>query len=375
MIKGNVAMSINSSQDPKLEDRKKLFFKYVWDHTSDSFYASFDTPPKRRESLLSKAVVLVEQIDLPEDELISLLTKLVDDDGRPDIEFLAYVIQIAGYTRSKIVSDLNAKKLGEKLSSFEYLISKRGKFQPHPSWKEAVAMLILRLRKILKHLATDDIRDRLRALDLATYPGYIRQERAKYIGHYAEKLLAEVLDHLGIPFIPKEKKENPLYGDVVLGGESFDLIIPDDKEPIIAVKSTIHTSNTGQYGESKDKLEIEKAHNVLKNLGKNLGKEIILVALADGIGYKSNKEALEGLFMYADEVVQFATLWKIPTMAVNKLGLGRLAIEFYGAATEQVKDFEEFLNKWEAKVIANSTTSCKGARTAEIENIAKLCIL
>lgn len=363
-------------------DREKLFFKYVWDHTGDDFYASFDIPPERKERLLNKAIALMENIQLPEEELVLLLTKLVNDGGAPDTEFLAYVTQIAGYTRSKILSDLDAQKL-PRPSSLEGLISKRGKFQTHPSWKRAAAMLILRLREILIHLSEDDWKSRLRALDLATYPGYIRQKRAKYIGHYAEKVLAEVLDRLEIPFVPKQKKDNPLYGDVTLElqresgeseKESFDLIIPHDKEPVIAIKSTIHTSNTGQYGESKDKLEIEKARNLLDELSRKSSRKIILVALADGVGYKSNREALRGLFQYADEVVQFATLWKIPVMAAKELGLGHVTVEFYGTNTDQAEDFSEFINKWEVGLGCNKCDSGK-CKEAKIGKIAKVCLL
>jgi len=342
---------------------RELFFKYVWDHTEDDFYSSFDFPPERAERIVEKVKILMENIEAPGDELIGLLTCLVSHENRPDIEFLSFVVQIAGYTQNKILSDLRAK--GHKApSTFESLIGGK-ELKLHPSWKVAAAMLISKLVPILKNLSSQDISHRLRALDLATYPGFIRQQRAKYVGHYAEKKLAELLDELGIPFAPYEKKVNPLTRDVTLKGQSFDLVIPSETDPKIAVKSTVHTANTGQYGESKDKLEIKEAKEALKDTG------VILVALADGVGFRSNADALNGLFEYSDEVVQFATLWKVPAMAVRVLGLGRLVVVFSEEHKQQEEDFKDFVRKWGVLVYHEKFESAEGV---SVGNVAKVRI-
>lgn len=346
------------------EKKKDLFFKYVWDHTTDDFYASFDIPPERQDILLDKAVTLLNKINLPDKELIGVLEELLSIDGKPDIEFLSYIIQIAGYTRSKILVDLQAKGV-KKPSSFESLIGGKRQFKLHDSWEKAVAMLVKRLRDILRNLAADDLRSRLKALDLATYPGYIRQQRAKHVGHYAEKKLAEMLYSLSIPFVPKEKKDNPLSRDATLNEQSFDLVIPNTEDPQIAIKSTVHTSNTGQYGESKDKLEIKEAREALQGSG------VILVAFADGVGYKSNADALNGLFDFADEVVQFATMWKIPAMAAKRLDLGRLVVAFSEAHRSQIEDFGDFIERWGVCV---DSAGCGGARRFQIDTIAEVCL-
>ncbi len=321
-----------------LTRRRELFFKYVWNHTEDDFYSSFDHPPVRSRRVIEKVKVLIENIGSPNDKLIGLLTQLVSHENKPDIEFFSFIIQIAGYTRNKLLVDLEARGY-KRPGTFESLIGGK-KFKPHSSWEAAAAMLIARLVPILKNLSSHDILLRLTALDLATYPGFIRQQRAKHIGHYAEQRLAELLDRLGIPFVPREKKANPLARDVTLKGESFDLVIPNESNPMIAVKATVHTANTGQYGESKDKLEIKEAKAALEGTG------VILVALADGVGFRSNADALRGLFEYSDEVVQFATLWKVPAMAVNMLRLGRLKVAFSEEHKQQEEDFADFLVKW-----------------------------
>ena len=74
-------------------------------------------------------------------------------------------------------------------------------------------------------------------LSQATYPGYIRQERAKRQGHMGEQRLAELLHALGVPFEPKEKLKQPLSPDVKIWDVSFDLVVPNSKAPKVLVQS------------------------------------------------------------------------------------------------------------------------------------------
>ncbi len=101
------------------------------------------------------------------------------------------------------------------------------------------------------------------ALNQATYPGWIRQQWAKLSGHEAEYRLAVLLDECGFPFEPQEKKDNPLCQDATVFNVSFDVVVPNAREPRMCVKATVHTSNIGQFGESKDALEMSEAAGML----------------------------------------------------------------------------------------------------------------
>ena len=73
-----------------------------------------------------------------------------------------------------------------------------------------------------------------------------------------------LLKNCGLPFQPVEKAENPLCPDKTIHKVSFDLVVPLEDAPVMVVKSTVHTSNIGQYGESKDDLEVREARKMLE---------------------------------------------------------------------------------------------------------------
>lgn len=91
-------------------------------------------------------------------------------------------------------------------------------------------------------------------LGQSTWSGCVRQERAKMTGHYAEQQLASLLHLLEIPLCPKSKTANPVSRDAQFRGISYDLAIPSSRSPLICIKAATHTSNIGQYGESRDAL-------------------------------------------------------------------------------------------------------------------------
>jgi hypothetical protein len=178
-------------------------------------------------------------------------------------------------------------------------------------------------------------------LNQATWSGYIRQERAKRSGHEAEYRLATLMASLRIPFTPSEKAENPLCRDVQLNGISFDLVIPDDRVPALVFKATVHTANIGQYGESKDHLEIDEARRWLDELSPE--RRPLLMAFIDGVGFRSNSAGLNGVLTKSDEFCQFRTIWKAVVVAGAKSGIKH---KIY-LSQSVLSKFECFIRKYE----------------------------
>jgi hypothetical protein len=162
------------------------------------------------------------------------------------------------------------------------------------------------------------MRGTLEALNLATHSSFVRQERAKRMGHEGEARLARALQRRGIAFEPPAKAENPLSGDVKLNGVSFDVVVPGVQSPEVCVKSTVHTANIGQYGQSKDFLEIQVARKML-DAEYPEARRPILLALVDGVGFRSNAAGLDGVLVEADEFCQFKTLWKALVVCCRRL--------------------------------------------------------
>ena len=178
----------------------------------------------------------------------------------------------------------------------------------------------------------------LEALNQATWSGWIRQERAKRQGHEAEYRLAVLFSALDFPFAPKEKAENPLTKDAQVNGISHDLVVPNMDAPLVCVKSTVHTSNIGQYGESKDALEISEASDTLRsNFPQNTPT---LVAMIDGIGFRSNRAGLNGVLSNSQEFCQFRTLWKAAAIAASRLGI-EITVKLPGEHIESHRAFLE----------------------------------
>ena len=63
---------------------------------------------------------------------------------------------------------------------------------------------------------------------------------------------------------------------------------------LVCVKSTVHTSNIGQYGESKDALEMTEAKNMIQQRFHRKTAPILL-AFVDGVGFETNRDGLRRL--------------------------------------------------------------------------------
>lgn len=300
-----------------INELRKEFFEHVWDHANDPFQQKFDEPE-----------------DIPEghvDGLRQIHLTIVSETGGEAIDasvndqvvalglpFLQTLLQITGLTRNKILSDLRAASIEAKAPSKWVTLPRSA------CWPYALKYLRRPLLRVLKPLDGVDV-NIVSSLNAATYPGFIRQERAKRQGHEAEARLAAVFHSLGIPFVPEAKVINPLCRDIQIHGVSFDLVVPSKSAPGLVVKSTVHTSNIGQYGESKDSLEITEAVSMLEQQYSPATRPLLLAAI-DGIGFRSNAAGLNGVLEGADEFCQFRTLWKAAVIGAHVVQR-RIALE------------------------------------------------
>lgn len=166
----------------------------------------------------------------------------------------------------------------------------------------------------------------------------------KLSGHAAEYRLAVLFASLGLPFAPKEKAENPLCRDAQVDGMSFDLVAPGLDRPRLLVMSTMHTANIGQYGQSKTSGDTSKARRWIDETYDGKHKPTLL-AFADGIGFRSNRQDLDGVLTHADEFCQFKTIWKAVVIAARLLDHPlQIALP-----VETMQEFSLFIDRWTAR--------------------------
>lgn len=321
----------------KLAARRAEFVENRWNHTEDAFQMQFDRPEPLSDVEVAALTQVIEAIDrgATDAELSSLVRRLVTKNA---CDLMATFLQIVGSTRNKIVTDLKAMTSASKLKipSKHSLLAADDRV-----WALAGPYLAARLRAVLGPLSGDPVEGALEALNNATYPGWIRQERAKRQGHEAERRLASLLLACGIAFEPKEKASNPMCADAQINGVSFDIVVPNVRSPRVCVKSTVHTANIGQYGESKDHLEVDEAVAMIK--ASSFKPKPVLLVLIDGIGFNSNRDGLDGVLEKSDEFCQFKTIWKAVVIAASCVG-AKLRLEL---APEAKLAHKEFLARWD----------------------------
>jgi hypothetical protein len=322
-----------------LAERRNEFESHLWNHSEDRFQAEFDQRRplhKKERAVLRMLVKLMGERKSHEQIALAIRTEL-----RKNPELMLTLLQIAGLTRNKIIQDLRAALAGTSISVPS---SPLRLHLGDAIWARAGRYLSGRLGSVLQNLSGlgANVDAALEALNQATWPGWIRQERAKRQGHEAEFRLATVLEKVGIPFEPAEKADNPLCRDAQVHGVSFDLVVPTAREPMVCAKATVHTANIGQYGESKDVLEIEEAARMIAAHFSGAAKPTLL-ALIDGVGFRSNRAGLDRVLSSADEFCQFRTLWKAVVVAAARLGrriklaLPAAEIEFHRRFLERHK--------------------------------------
>jgi hypothetical protein len=313
-----------------VSQRRKEFDSHVWNHSTDAFQQAFDFKENLTPRELNLLDGLIQALGISENEFSKVLTNEI----RKEPYLILPILQVVGLTRSKILTDLKAMGLSVP-SKPEGLITKKD------AWKISVEYLSVRLTKVLKPMVNLDKKSRivaLEALNQATWPGWIRQERAKRQGHEAEGRIAQLFFNLGLAFEPKEKATNPMCKDIQIDSVSFDLISPSEKKVGLCIKSTVQTSNIGQFGESKGALEVIEAREMLQRNFKN--QEVILMAMVDGIGFQTNTAGLHGILENASEFCQFKTIWKAAVVAAYSQNL-KVALNI-----PDVSHHEEFLQRY-----------------------------
>ena len=289
--------------DTEVEKRRAEFQRFVWNHGEDAFQARFDTRAELEES---ERKILTRILRLKYLKNRTTLSRVIKDEVAQNPQTLLLLIQLCGLTRNKIIQDLKAASRAKQIDiSFS---SPAALFKKSVGADLASEYLAAHVIRVFKPAANRIDRGLLEAVNQATWPGYIRQERAKRMGHEAEYRLACVLRDCGLSFQPEERAENPLCNDVQIDGVSYDLVAPSNARPLVLVKATVHTANIGQYGESKDHLEILEAKQTIDKNPRE--SRPILVALIDGVGFESNRDGLNGVLQNSDEFCQFRTLWK-----------------------------------------------------------------
>jgi hypothetical protein len=301
-----------------VEIRRNEFTAHVWNHSVDPFQASFDY---RRPLTLDELAALRRVVgSVAAGESDDAICELLRTESLRDSALVFILLQLGGLTRNKIITDLRAVTALRR-----NLIPSTPAQLPHrpEAWRLAGPYLTKWLRGVFEPLAGLDAKQldgALEAVNQATWPGWIRQERAKRQGHEAEHRLAVLFAELRLPFAPAEKVDNPLGRDVLIHGVSFDLVVPSVSRCRLCVKSTVQTANIGQFGESKGDLEVRQASEMLRS---NFPAEDrpLLLAMVDGVGFRSNRAGLDGILEVADEFCQFATVWKAAVLAARLAGV------------------------------------------------------
>jgi hypothetical protein len=285
----------------ELDQRLEEFWQNVWDHGADAFQRQFDErrllTPSELAELETVQSILYQSAD---DEAAAQQLLIHLKKNKPLFELL---LQLSGLTRNKLVSDFRASKAARGTKKMPR--SHNALIGNEAYWRIAGPWLVSRLRKTVGLV---DVKSSAEALNQATWPSFIRQERAKRSGHEAEGRLATLFQQCGIPFEPQQKADNPLVPDIKIYDVSFDLVVPSAQNPKVVFKATVHTANIGQFGESKDALEISEAKAMIADRD----IDAILFALIDGGGFTSNKDGLIQVLRNTDEFCQFETLWKAP---------------------------------------------------------------
>ncbi len=298
-----------------LDHRRAEFAANVWNHADDPFQMSFDERPPLS---VAEVEALREVISTVLDESPERSAQIIGRALARDPVLMGHCLQLVGLTRNKIIQDLKA---ATRTGAVKVQVPSSYKGLPSSNaWKYAGPYLTKKLQTVFLPFAGDRtvLDAAIEALNQATWPGYIRQERAKRSGHEAEFRIAALHLACGIPFEPEEKAQNPLCRDLIIGDVSFDLVIPGAARPAVCIKSTVHTSNIGQYGESKDHLEVDEAKRMLDNAyGSN--DRPVLLAFIDGVGFESNRAGLHGVLEKADEFCQFNTIWKAIMISSTKM--------------------------------------------------------
>ncbi|OYQ87977.1 hypothetical protein B9T10_07915 [Wohlfahrtiimonas chitiniclastica] len=192
------------------------------------------------------------------------------------------------------------------------------------------------LDKILLLYANLTASERTIIMETLIFPKEIQQQEAKLRGHGAEKVLAELLVHLGVSFFPENKADQPMAKHdpnidnttMIITDRNKDntfssdlVILNNSSEPIISIVGLIHSSDPGQFG-------VDKANTVkdIRNLidlfnNKATNRRMQIWGLVDGVGYSENKKGtINAMLPHFHQFIQVKTLWKA-ALALHTAGL------------------------------------------------------
>jgi hypothetical protein len=296
-----------------LAERRAEFGAFVWNHGADAFQAKFDTRAKLTDA---EVKLLTGILDAKNMQSIDALSAAVRGCVKADSACLPLLLHVTGLTRNKIIQDIKA--FARSTNTSVSLSSPRSLFGSTTGARLGSEYLARQLMRTFGASGTVTPA-MLEAINQATWPGYIRQERAKRMGHEAEYRITCLLRDCKLPFAPEEKAENPLCRDIKINDVSYDLVSPSASDATLRIKSTVHTANIGQYGESKDDLEIREAAEAIAEENAD-GASITLLGFIDGVGFESNRAGLDGVLSKADEFCQFRTIWKAAGDIVKSCG-------------------------------------------------------
>lgn len=334
--------------------RRREFRDFVWNHAEDRFQAKFDRCAVLSRKELKQLGRLLDQHTISDQgKLADSIATAVNDDRT----ILRRLLQLTGLTRNKIVQDIKGyiRQHDLKVSTS----SPEAIFNSEKGVELGSIYLAKQVQRVFGKAKNGVNAQMLEVTNQATWLGYIRQERAKRMGHEAERRLACLFRECGLGFAPLEKAENPLCRDVQIDGMSYDLVCPSQKNARLRVISTVHTANIGQYGESKDDLEIRKAIRAMKTAGDR--EQTILLAFIDGVGFESNRAGLDGVLKNADEFCQFRTIWKAAVLAARIEGKAiRIALP-----RDQHERFGAFTSRYQASITSLSVS--RAGRTGWVE--------
>ena len=283
----------------KLDQRREEFFRYVWDHTADPFVIGYEARAPLTDAEMEWLRQVYQYCRADVEIAVPSLKELLESNGT---SLTALLLQLSGLTRNKIISDLKAS-LGEGAAPKSYK-------QLH-KFDSGVRYLVRRLKRVFEPLYrsgiesdADTLRGVFEALSQATYPGYIRQERAKRQGHMGEQRLAELYQS------PSQSSQKTAVDD-----------------PLLEVPPASRGNRVGaRLGSPRE--------------AGGTCRRGAIHELWTRDWY--NAEGLQTVLTTADEFVQFKTLWKFAVVVAHAINRVLLVQDH-----PELENFAEFLSRYQ----------------------------
>jgi len=325
-----------------LDERIAEFDKYVWIHTQDPFQNKFDTHEKLPDSIAERMARL---FSAPTRSNRSKLRKTIGIELVQDMDLFEPMCQLVGLTLSKVKGDIKANAM---------------LCEPVPKVKTPTTLIKTDIgQSIISDYFAEKIEniyiykefysfEDIQTVYSATNPSFVRQKRAKLMGHEIERRLAFAFHAASVPFEPIRKVEKLGSSDVTVDGYSYDLVSPSVKNALLRILCMVHNANVGQYGEDKLRSSAVDAKKSIKNK-----LNTTLLTLIDGLGCKSNRAGLAAVLENSDEFCQLRTLWKAVAIGAKKSNIKVRVL----LPENQISDFAAFADRWSISLDSISETN------------------